>query len=438
MKKHFCFLITVVLVVSLGTLSGFSAHLSEDVLSKKKEGYYVTGLPLVNYTSDDGFGYGVRAYLYNNGSKDDMYFDRAPYSMQLYAQYWATTNGIQYHELNLDMPYVAGTKWRLKSNIAYDKSVNENFFGIGEENSHRKLTNFTGTKEFSTYSGLMDYYEDNKDESRYYHYTIFRPSGTFYLYRDITDELKLVLGTLARKNFITSWGGRDFNGDTQQPTLLDQQRAYLTDAAGGTLGGWISMARIGFAYDTRDFEPDPHKGYYADYVCEISNKVIGSDFDFVKHNVQAMYYVSPVSSLTFGGRAGYTTASGDIPFYEESCFGFANFRRVGDGGNRTLLGYKKNRFVAKTMTVGNLDARWKFTELSGGGQRFAFSVIGFVESGNVYDDAASPVTSPKWNYYHTSYGGGLVIAWNLSTIIHFLYGMSREDANISIDFDHRF
>ncbi|TAL31629.1 MAG: hypothetical protein EPN93_17695 [Spirochaetes bacterium] len=438
MNKYFRSAIIRTLLITLFPLSVFAVQLSEDVLSKKKEGYYITGLPLVNFTSDDGFGYGVRAYLYNNGGKDDKYFDKSPYFMQLYAQYWATTNGIQYHELNLDMPYAAGTKWRLKSNIAYDKSVNENFFGVGEAQSHQKLANFNGSKEFGTYSGLTDYYEDNKDESRYYHYTIFRPSGTFYLYRDITDELKLVLGTLVRKVFITSWGGRDFNGDAQQSTLLDQQRDRLTDAAGGHLGGFVSMARIGAAYDARDFEPDPHKGYYLDYVCELSTTVLGSDFDFVKHNVQAMYYISPLDSLTFGGRAGYTTAAGDIPFYEQSYFGFANFRRVGEGGNRTLLGYKKNRFVAKTMTVGNLDVRWKFTELAGGGQRFGFSVIGFVESGNVYDEAANPVTDPKWKFYHTSYGGGLVIAWNLSTIIHFLYGMSKEDANISIDFDHRF
>jgi hypothetical protein len=54
-----------------------AAKLSEDTLKKKKEGWYPTGLPLINFSSDEGIGYGLRAYLYYNGSREDEYFDTA-------------------------------------------------------------------------------------------------------------------------------------------------------------------------------------------------------------------------------------------------------------------------------------------------------------------------------------------------------------------------
>ena len=82
-------------------LGAQAAKLSEDTLAKKKEGWYPTGLPLVNFSSDDGFGYGVRGYVYYNGSKDDPYFDSTPYFMQLYAQFFATTGGANPEPINL-------------------------------------------------------------------------------------------------------------------------------------------------------------------------------------------------------------------------------------------------------------------------------------------------------------------------------------------------
>ncbi|EMO60263.1 hypothetical protein LEP1GSC133_0165 [Leptospira borgpetersenii serovar Pomona str. 200901868] len=38
-------------------------------LNNKKEGWYPTGLPLVNSDPNEGIGYGIRVYGYNNGKK---------------------------------------------------------------------------------------------------------------------------------------------------------------------------------------------------------------------------------------------------------------------------------------------------------------------------------------------------------------------------------
>jgi outer membrane protein assembly factor BamA len=417
-------------------LSMEAATLSEEKLAKKKEGWYPTGLPLLNYSSDDGFGYGGRAYIYYNGSKDDPYYQNTPYFMQLFAQYFATTNGRQYDRLSLDMPYVAGTKYRVKTEFTYEFNLNENYFGVGEKASHRSLADNTG-REYAKMDDLESALEGTP-YAKWNNYTLTRPGYSFYLFRDLGDQIKLMAGYEIKSAMVETWKGRSFDGKDQQLTLLDVERNALTDLAGGRLGGLVSMIRFGIAYDTRDFEPNPNKGYYIDYCMEVSDETIGSDFRFLKNNFQAMYFVTLVPSLVLATRAGYTTVAGDMPFYEESFFGFALARKKGLGGSDTMLGYKKNRFVAKTMTLANVELRWQFAETTAGKQRFGFQLVGFADAGNAYDEAKDPVTNPNWSYYHFSYGGGIAIAWNLSTIVKVYYGMSEEDSNISIDFEHKF
>ncbi|HDP80670.1 MAG TPA: hypothetical protein ENN21_07495 [Spirochaetes bacterium] len=412
-----------------------AAKLSEDVLSKKKEGYYVTGLPLVNFSSDDGFGYGARVYLYNNGQKDDAFFDSTPYFMQLYAQYFATTGGVQYHELNLDMPYFLGTKFRVLTALVYNIELNANYFGQGADAAQQKFSPSAAAPEtFSKYADFADWVDDNEGYAKYYNYTIHKPKTYIYLFRNLTEELKLMVGAEFKYINIYSWKDEKFDGDRQIITKFDEDRDKLT----GTPGGWTNFARFGIGYDTRDYEPDPNKGFYIDYCIEMGTGLLGSEYTWVKNNAQAQLYLNPVKSLVFAFRVGYTAAALDIPFYEEDYFGFALNRRQGLGGNRTLHGYKKSRFVGRTMTVGNFEPRWEFAEVSGAGQRFAFQLVGCLDAGNVYDDSMDPFTDPRFDDYKIGYGGGLAIAWNQATIVHFLYGRSSEDSSISIDFNYTF
>jgi len=150
------------------------------------------------------------------------------------------------------------------------------------------------------------------------------------------------------------------------------------------------------------------------------------------------YYIPLLSSLTLALRAGYTDTNMDAPFFEMGYFGFSLNRRTGNGSNRTIHGYKEQRFVAPTMTVANTELRWKFAEANPWNQNFQFKLTAFYDVGNVYDKAGDPFSEPRWGDYHQGYGGGLVIAWNMATIIHFYYGVSEEDTSISVNFNHTF
>ena len=434
MKKSIIFIMALLLSIAIAQPFTFAAKLSDEDVAKKKEGWYPTGLPLLNYDSDNGFGYGVRAYLYNNGTRDEEYFAYAPYKMQLYAQFYQTTNGYQYHEVNLDMPYIMGTKFRIITSVAYDKKINANFFGISADAAKEKLTLYDGstTHRFDTYKDYLDFADDNVAFKKYYNYQYTKPSYFLNIYRDLTQNLKMLVGFEVKKVTIDTWDGEKFDGDPQGPTLLEQLKPE------GYKGGWSNFARIGVYYDTRDYEPDPKSGYFIDYAFEVSRGWLGSDYDFIRNTVQLQYYVPLLSSLTLALRAGYTDTNIDAPFFEMGYFGFSLNRRTGNGSNRTIHGYKEQRFVAPTMTVANTELRWKFAEANPWNQNFQFKLTAFYDVGNVYDKAGDPFSEPRFGDYKQSYGGGLVIAWNMATIIHFYYGMSKEDTSISVNFNHTF
>ena len=436
MKKSIIFIMALLLSIAIAQPFTFAAKLSDEDVAKKKEGWYPTGLPLLNYDSDNGFGYGVRAYLYNNGTRDEEYFAYAPYKMQLYAQFYQTTNGYQYHEVNLDMPYIMGTKFRIITSVAYDKKINANFFGIGADAAKRKLTiydnSFNVVKQFDKYKDFVEYYDDNPGYTKYFNYQYTKPSYFLNIYRDLTQNLKMLVGFEVKKVTIDTWDGEKFDGDPQGPTLLEQRKPE------GYKGGWSNFARLGVYYDTRDYEPDPKSGYFIDYAFEVSRGWLGSDYDFIRNTVQLQYYVPLLSSLTLALRAGYTDTNMDAPFFEMGYFGFSLNRRTGNGSNRTIHGYKEQRFVAPTMTVANTELRWKFAEANPWNQNFQFKLTAFYDVGNVYDKAGDPFSEPRFGDYKQAYGGGLVIAWNMATIIHFYYGMSKEDTSISVNFNHTF
>lgn len=109
-----------------------SKQLCKKDIEDKKDGWYPTGLPLINSDPNEGIGYGARAYLYHNGPKTDPLFYYTPYRMRLFAQYFNTNKNAQYHQISLDMPFLKDTEWRLRADAFLTITPTTLYFGIGE------------------------------------------------------------------------------------------------------------------------------------------------------------------------------------------------------------------------------------------------------------------------------------------------------------------
>lgn len=440
------FSITIVKAQEIDSLSFIkSKRMSDDDLAKKKEGTFITGIP--DFSSDPvtGFGFGARTNIYWNGNRDNPLFPYTPYLMKLTANAAYYTSNARELILKLDVPYYKGTRWRFKVDFKAQQNPANLYFGLTESTLGQLRLPSDENTTFSTYKEF--------DRAR----KIVRPGGV--------GEADLVTDALSNRFKETEYmlnlkadyalgngkwrimGGYEiqhlsyatFEGmeadaidpitgqNTTAPNGISLlRRDFENGLISGVDGGWVSIIQTALIFDTRDFEPDPTKGYYFEIANEYSSKYIGSQFDFDKLFIQGRAYQKiPVGKRTvLAGRFGVGNIFGNnAPFFEFQDQWSPEGSINALGGRQSLRGYRANRFLARSMWFTNVELRVRLAETQIGKQRFAFGVAPFFDAGTVRD---------RWqdlNFKNikTSYGGGLRIAWNQSTVLSFDYGHSKED-----------
>ena len=409
------------------------SKLTETQLNNKQTGSYFTGLPIVNYDADKGFGYGARVYWHQNGDKESPFFDITPYNYEVYAQFMKTTNGWQYHVLHFDAPYIEDSLFRVTGQILYEKNTQANYFGTTAD-SLEQLTAPGTTKSFETASEQQEYLDDIG--SRYYNrFLLEKPTAEVNLARDFFGGLvRLTVGVNFSHAYIETYENTTISDTFSQDNKLydDMQSGQLI----GAEGGWDNGLKLALVYDSRDFAPNPKNGNAFDLTVGLYGKLLGSDYEHQRYNFSTRNFYTPESLdfLTFAFRWVYSVQQGDTPFYNKNSIGFADEFKFGLGGFRTLRGYQQDRFIANVKTVVNFEPRFSFYEAHTYGQSFEFIAVPFVDAGKVFDS----VSETDLSGYKYTIGGGLRIAWNQATIIMIDYGQSVEDSGLYINFGHIF
>lgn len=142
------------------------------------------------------------------------------------------------------------------------------------------------------------------------------------------------------------------------------------------------------------------------------DKSLGSDFQFTRYTFEASYLLPLLTRRqVFGLRVGGTYLDGDIddiPFYELAYL----------GGDRTLRGYFKQRFLGRAAALATAEYRlqlldFQFFDL----WQVRIDGVGFVEGGQVFisdEDVANQLgpefVSTLGEETRYSYGGGLRFA----------------------------
>jgi hemolysin activation/secretion protein len=103
--------------------------------------------------------------------------------------------------------------------------------------------------------------------------------------------------------------------------------------------------------------------------------------------------------------------------------------QTGLGGERTLRGYRQDRFVGLVAAGANAEVRWTFAKVPLLEQHFSLQIAPFLDVGRVFDRVALALDDWK-----SAGGAGLRIGWNRSTIIMFDFGKSAEDLGFYVDF----
>ncbi|TGL45441.1 hypothetical protein EHQ61_19475 [Leptospira wolffii] len=450
-----------------------SKRLSKSELEEKREGMYLTGLPVFSEDPVRGQGYGARGYLYQNGNRSDPYFEFQPYKYRFGAQAYKTTKGAEYYEFTFDSPFLFDTAFRLKTSVSYSTNKNSQYFGIGTSTmrdlTYRERNQPDGTLKsggsFSAREDALSFarpsptgsvfpYESNRE---YNTYEFKSTTATFSIDETFWKAFRWIVAPELSQNVIrtfdypnnrisgksdyfspatdpnTGWGSTYPNGTSK--LTEDYQKGLIH----GFHGGYVNYVHMGIAYDTRDFEPDPDSGVLLEMNYTASSKRAGSDFEFEKFFAQGKFFYMPFpkifEELVIGGRAAlHYTKGEDVPFSEYRYMWSIDGPINGLGGLQTLRGYRQERFIAPMIGFGNLEVRWRFGTMKFWDQLVTLSLVPFYDFGRVWDGYRDIGTIG----YKFSYGTGLRIVWNQATVILIDYGKSREDSQLFIDVGHIF
>ncbi|MCL6462016.1 Surface antigen [Flavobacterium micromati] len=425
-----------------------SKRMSEDDLIKKKEGRFFTGIP--DFSSDPvtGFGFGVRSNIFWNGARTNPLFPYTPYLAKLKVNAAYYTSNARELVMSLDVPYYKGTRWRFKIDFKAQQNPTNLYFGLTETTLEplRLPSTPSGGPTYNTYS---EYDQARKTlRSGDVGEAPFVTDALSNRFRETEFMLNLKADYALGNGKWRIMGGyeiqnlryKTFEGVeaeaidpiTKEKTTAPNgfsllKRDFEQTNISGLNGGWISILQTALIYDTRDFEPDPTKGYYFEIANEYSSKYIGSQLEFNKLFLQGKgFWKLPFGKRTVvASRLGVGNIFGsNAPFFEFQDQWSPDGSINSLGGKQSLRGYRANRFLSRSLWFTNIELRYRFLETKLGKQRFAFGLAPFFDAGTVRD---------RWqdlNFKNIkfSYGAGLRIAWNQSTILSFDYGKSKEDS----------
>ncbi len=416
--------------------TGRSAIDAQDY-QRKIEGGYFTGLPLANYDTNTGLGFGARGYYYYDGRRSEPLFGYTPYFYRVFLQVFATTGGLQFHWLDVDAPTIAGTPFRLRSQLIFQRNTQQHYFGLGSR-AMRRLS-FTGSPRtytrFDDYQAALDAPDAlGQTRSRYDEYLLVQPLLLLSLQRSVLGGLVWPLLGLGFSNTRAD-AGFHANGPGMAPTRLQEDcRGPLIV---GCSGGWNNFFRLGAALDTRDYEPDPNHGLFVDSALDIGSRALGSRYQWTRFMLSPRVYYDPLRrwvDLVFAARATFQVQSRSTPFFGMNFIPYTEDPRTGLGGLRTLRGYKQDRFVGPVMTLVNAEVRWTFLRFQTYGQRFALIAVPALDLGATYDR----VSDFRLGGWKRSQGGALRVSWNQATILTTEYAFSEEDSGFYVNFNHMF
>jgi hypothetical protein len=421
-----------------------SKKMSDEELKDKREGSFVTGLPQLGSDPVNGQGIGGDLFIYNNGKKDDPFFKYTPYRSLTEIHAFFTNKDQKEASVALDLPYVFNSSWRIRFEAGYEDNPNLLYFGR-RANTLNKLQ-YKGQK-YSHYNSYADALKQTRSGtggeaavvSDEYVNTYRKQESIINLSAENTyldGTLRLLIGLESALVNITTFDGKKVNGNIQGQSLLQKERAE--GSLRGLGNNLVNIAQAGIIYDTRDFEPDPSHGIFAELTDEYSSKAIGSRFNFNKIYFHSNFYkeIAPETfdRLVFAARYGLSLTQGAAPFFEYQDSWGSEGSVEGIGGAQTLRGFKQSRFLAPFQSFINFETRWRFASARFWGQNFTFNLVPFIDMGKVWDK----ISEYDLKNYKTNEGIGLRVPWNQSTVLSFDFAHSSEDQQFFFTFGNIF
>lgn len=363
-----------------------------------KRGWNLGPIPVIAYDSDLGFEYGavVNFFNYGNGSS------YPEYRHSIFTEATRYTKGSGQYRIIYDSKFVL-PKIRVTADFQYLPSLAAEFFGFnGGESRYNKSWTNPNNQEYR--SEL--FYKMNKDILR----AGLDLQGSFS-----NPRIGWVLGTSFQKYDV---GDLKINKLDVKPSPFNEREVlYNKYVDWGVIKEWEKRGGTHFTlkgaliYDSRDNEPNPMRGIWADALINyISPNLQSKGKGHVKLTLTFRKYFTIIpNDLSFAFRLmTQNVIAGTSPFYLQSQIISVSPRRSffeGLGGAYSLRGILRNRVVSNGFALANAEFRYKFWRLHLLRQNFYCAITAFGDAGLVTQKSnldLSGVPSTEYNNYFTN------------------------------------
>jgi hypothetical protein len=359
-----------------------------------RTGWEIAGLPTVNYDSDEGFGYGATAEIYNYGGGGLL-----PYRYTIQPDLQFTTMGRRDASVFFDAPHLIGGGWRMDAYAGYEHHVATPYYGLGNRS---------------------EYLPAREAQPNPYFYRFTRTRA------QVRVNLQRAVGKMPVRVLFGAGAGRTDADPTPRDegtTLLAQQIA-AAPASAPQLAGWSNWVRAGVVYDTRDREVGPRRGMWADLIVQRVDRSLGSDWNYWRVTLTDRHYFPVAERITLAQRVLLQTVAGDAPFFDLTTIQSSFKPQEGLGGSKTLRGVPKNRFTGRSLVLSNTELRWRAADFRAAGRPFHLVTSAFVDAGRVWEEELQ--VGEIASGLHVGVGGGLRVGMGENFVVALDVGHSRQ------------
>lgn len=350
-------------------------------------------VPLANYTSDTGFGFGAGVALIDYADGEE------PFRNAFFLKGFITTRWVQHHAVQWEAPRLAGSDVSIWTRAEFRRQLDANYFGVGNTTDYRGALTDPDSPHYLT--------------DHYYQYLQMGPTLVAQVRHPLYRKLGLIGGYTFRYLYIDPYEG----------SLLERERPR------GYQGGFTSMLQAGIELDTRDAKPLTRSGHWVELAVRFASRYLGGSDTFGGVTLSDRHYWNPVGDLVLAHRLIVDLVFGEVPLDELRRFGDFGLTD-GLGGAWSIRGHSANRYIGRVKVVLNPEVRQHIYTWSWWGARFDLGVVGFFDVGRVWADYERD--GAPWNI-HWGGGGGFRLAWNENFVARFEAAGSYEGAKFYVE-----
>lgn len=363
-------------------------------------------LPIGNYSSTYGIGYGAYGNIVNNG-KGDLGGD--PYKAKIAAQLYFTTGSYYDHFVKMDFPGILGSRFRWDFQAGITGWPTASWYGWGNDSLRvpQEASCDPKTAENALTSALAPvpcYYNYGQKASVKVITNLRReitgPWSAFVNYYFRSYTLELYPGSLVQ---------------TTEPT--------------GHEGGLYTRLGVGAMYDTRNQEPSPTDGTFAEVSVRGGMNLSDPSQKVVAVNLTDKRWIGfgKKKRLVLASREILDLKWGDEPFFMSQTIGGSEDLSIGT--SMLMRGLPYGRLAGDGAIFWTPELRWHYAAIPIGSSQLDLMTGPYFDVGRVWlwDPASKGLDPDEPLHLHYTYGLGNRIIFNEDLVVRLDFGFGKEE-----------